>query len=208
MTLPPGYLQAVYPLVRQAGALCVADEVQTGFGRSGSHFWAFETQDVVPDIVTLGKPIANGFPLAAVVTHKEVRRWWVFDAKSRHLTHMLTTLIPQQIAESLPHSYFNSYGGNNLAMAMGEAVLDVVLQEDLQASEPNAWRSWCLWVFRSFTPPPTPPYEQTNQGKALALGTHLRRRFEELMGKHALVGSVRGLGMMLGVELVTDRCVR
>jgi ethanolamine-phosphate phospho-lyase len=65
--LPEGYLQAVYEEMHAHGALCIADEVQCGFGRLGEHFWAFEQQAVVPDIVALGKPIANGFPMGALV---------------------------------------------------------------------------------------------------------------------------------------------
>jgi len=67
-----GILRAAYTAVRAAGGVCVADEVQTGFGRTGAHFWMFETQNVVPDIVTLGKPIGNGHPLGAVVTTPEL----------------------------------------------------------------------------------------------------------------------------------------
>lgn len=71
--LPPsGYLPSAYESVRRAGGVCVADEVQVGFGRFGEHFWAFEQQGVVPDIVTMGKPFGNGMPLAAVVTTKEI----------------------------------------------------------------------------------------------------------------------------------------
>jgi 4-aminobutyrate aminotransferase-like enzyme len=66
--LPEGYLREVYEEMRAEGAVCIADEVQCGFGRAGDHFWAFEEQQVVPDIVTLGKPIGNGFPLGAVVS--------------------------------------------------------------------------------------------------------------------------------------------
>jgi 4-aminobutyrate aminotransferase-like enzyme len=66
--LPDGYLSAAFEHVRAAGGVCIADEVQVGFGRAGTHFWAFETQGVVPDIVTLGKPMGNGHPVAAVVT--------------------------------------------------------------------------------------------------------------------------------------------
>lgn len=65
---PPGYLQECYDIVRKSGGVCIADEVQTGFGRAGSHFWVFQTHGVVPDIVTCGKPIANGYPMAAVVS--------------------------------------------------------------------------------------------------------------------------------------------
>ena len=109
IVLPEGYLKAAYDYVRNAGGVCVADEVQVGFGRVGTHFWGFETQNVVPDIVTLGKPIGNGFPLAAVVTTPE-------------------------IAESFNNGmeYFNTYGGNPVSCAAGLAVLDVIRDENLQ----------------------------------------------------------------------------
>ena len=107
--LPAGYLAASYAAAREHGAVCVADEVQVGFGRVGSHFWAFEEHGVVPDIVTLGKPIGNGHPLAAVVTTRE-------------------------IAESFANGmeYFNTYGGNPVSCAIGLAVLDVIEEEGLQ----------------------------------------------------------------------------
>ncbi|MBS3647205.1 aminotransferase class III-fold pyridoxal phosphate-dependent enzyme [Pseudaminobacter sp. 19-2017] len=107
--LPPGYLKEVYAMVRAAGGLCVADEVQVGFGRVGSHWWAFETQDVVPDIVTMGKPIGNGHPMAALVTTREV-------------------------AASFNNGmeYFNTFGGNPVSCAAGLAVLDVIEQGDLR----------------------------------------------------------------------------
>ena len=72
MVYPDGYLAAAYESIRAAGGLCIADEVQCGFGRVGRHFWAFELQDVIPDIVVLGKPIGNGHPMAAVVTTAEL----------------------------------------------------------------------------------------------------------------------------------------
>ncbi len=108
---PPGYLQRAFETVRDAGGVCIADEVQIGFGRAGTHFWAFETQEVVPDIVTLGKPIGNGHPLAAVVTTRE-------------------------IAESFANGmeYFNTFGGNPVSCAIGMAVLDVIEDEGLQAN--------------------------------------------------------------------------
>jgi 4-aminobutyrate aminotransferase-like enzyme len=109
IVFPPGYLAEVYRHVRAAGAVCIADEVQVGFGRLGTHFWGFETQGVVPDIVVLGKPIGNGFPLAAVVTTKE-------------------------IAESFTNGmeFFSTFGGNPVACAAGLAVLDVLEEEKLQ----------------------------------------------------------------------------
>ena len=109
IVFPPGYLGEVYRLVRAAGGVCIADEVQVGFGRLGSHFWGFETQGVVPDIVVLGKPIGNAFPLAAVVT-------------------------TQEIAASFANGmeFFSTFGGNPVACAAGLAVLDVVEEEKLQ----------------------------------------------------------------------------
>src|SRR5216683_2234735 len=95
--------------VRGAGAVCIADEVQVGFGRLGKHFWGFESQGVVPDIVVLGKPIGNGFPLAAVVTTPE-------------------------IANSFNNGmeFFSTFGGNPVSCAIGLAVLDVLAEEQLQ----------------------------------------------------------------------------
>jgi len=107
--LPEGYLKNAFQYVRTAGGLCIADEVQTGFGRVGSHFWAFESQQVVPDIVTLGKPMGNGQPLAAVVTTAEIA-----DAFANGM------------------EYFNTYGGNPVSCAIGEAVLDVIEAEGLK----------------------------------------------------------------------------
>lgn len=109
IVFPPGYLKEVYRHVRAAGAVCIADEVQVGFGRLGTHFWGFETQGVVPDIVVLGKPIGNGFPLAVVVTTKE-------------------------IADSFANGmeFFSTFGGNPVACAAGLAVFDVLEDEKLQ----------------------------------------------------------------------------
>ena len=96
IVLPDGYLKEAYRRVRAAGGVCLADEVQVGFGRVGSHFWGFETQGVVPDIVTMGKPIGNGFPLAAVVTTR-----------------------PIADAFASGPEYFNTYGGNPVSLAAG-----------------------------------------------------------------------------------------
>jgi 4-aminobutyrate aminotransferase-like enzyme/Ser/Thr protein kinase RdoA (MazF antagonist) len=107
--LPERYLFEAYRAVRAAGGVCVADEVQTGFGRAGTNFWMFETQGVVPDIVTLGKPIGNGHPMGAVITTPE-------------------------IADSFANGmeYFNTFGGNPVSCATGLAVLDVIREEELQ----------------------------------------------------------------------------
>ena len=110
IVFPPGYLSEVYRHVRAAGAVCIADEVQTGFARLGTHFWGFETQGVVPDIVVLGKPIGNGFPLAAVITTQEIVN--SFDNGME---------------------FFSTFGGNPVACAAGLAVLEVLEEEDLQS---------------------------------------------------------------------------
>lgn len=108
---PPGYLRQVYSHVRAAGGVCLADEVQVGFGRVGSHMWAFQTQgdDIVPDIVTLGKPMGNGHPVSAVITTREI-------AESFGATGM---------------EYFNTFGGNPVSAAIANAVLDVIEKENL-----------------------------------------------------------------------------
>jgi 4-aminobutyrate aminotransferase-like enzyme/Ser/Thr protein kinase RdoA (MazF antagonist) len=114
VVLPEGYLDAAYRAVRAAGGICIADEVQVGFGRAGTHFWAFETQGVVPDIVTMGKSIGNGHPIGAVVTTLEIAA--SFDNGME---------------------YFNTFGGNAVSCAVGTAVLDVIEAQQLQ---PHALR--------------------------------------------------------------------
>ncbi len=107
--LPDGFLKQSYQHVRQHGGFCIADEVQVGFGRAGKHFWSFELQDAVPDIVTLGKPIGNGHPIGAVIT-------------------------TQEIAETFANGmeYFNTFGGSQVSSSVGMAVLDVIELEGLQ----------------------------------------------------------------------------
>src|SRR5437588_1417535 len=108
VVFPDGYLKNVYEHVRAAGGVCIADEVQAGFGRTGTHFWGFETQGVVPDIVTMAKGIGNGCPLAAVVT-----------------TPQIAGVLSKRI-------HFNTFGGNPVVCAMGKAVLGVIEREKLQ----------------------------------------------------------------------------
>src|SRR5690606_9065997 len=127
--------------------------VQAGFGRTGTHYWGFETQGVVPDIVTLAKGIGNGCPLAAVAT---------------------TPAIAQALESRI---HFNTVRGNPVSMAMGRAVLEVIERENLQAN-------------------------------ALARGAQLKAGFQRLAAKHSLIGDVRGLGLMLGLELVKDRTTK
>ncbi len=106
--LPDGYLQHVYKSVRDAGGLCISDEVQTGFGRTGTKFWGFENQGVTPDIVTMAKGMGNGAPCGAVVTRAD---------------------IAQTMAQRL---HFNTFGGNPVSMAQCEATLDIMLSENIQ----------------------------------------------------------------------------
>jgi alanine-glyoxylate transaminase/(R)-3-amino-2-methylpropionate-pyruvate transaminase len=150
VVFPDGYLKHAYAHVRAAGGLCIADEVQTGFGRTGTHFWGFETQGVIPDIVTMAKGIGNGCALGAVVT---------------------TPKIAQALAARI---HFNTFGGNPVACAQGRAVLEVIENEGLQAN-------------------------------SLKIGNYLKAGFAKLAEKHALIGDIRGLGLMLGIELVKDR---
>src|SRR3954471_7597120 len=107
--LPDRYLASVYAIVRGAGGVCIADEVQTAYGRMGTHFYAFEAQRVIPDIVVLGKPIGNGYPLGAVVTTEEIAT--SFDNGME---------------------FFSTFGGSTVSCAVGLAVLDVVQEEGLQ----------------------------------------------------------------------------
>ena len=109
ITPPAGFFLQAAKHMADAGGLLVADEVQAGFGRTGEHLWGFERHDVVPDIVTLGKPMGNGFPLAAVVCPREI-----VEAFAQHT------------------DYFNTFGGNPVACAAGMAVLDVLKDERLQ----------------------------------------------------------------------------
>ncbi|KAI2662310.1 Ethanolamine-phosphate phospho-lyase [Labeo rohita] len=111
---PVGYFQKVAQHVRNAGGIFIADEVQVGFGRVGTHFWGFQLQgeDFVPDIVTMGKPIGNGHPMSCVITTREVAERFMSSGME----------------------YFNTFGGNPVSCAIGLAVLDVIEKEDLQGN--------------------------------------------------------------------------
>jgi alanine-glyoxylate transaminase/(R)-3-amino-2-methylpropionate-pyruvate transaminase len=150
LVYPDGYLKHVYEHVRAAGGLCIADEVQTGFGRTGERFWGFETQEVIPDIVTMAKSIGNGTPLAAVVTTPAIAR----------------SLIGR--------IHFNTFGGNPVSCAIGKKVLEIILRDNLQA-------------------------------RCAEVGGYMLEGFRRLMDKHAVIGDVRGKGLMTGIELVKDR---
>ena len=151
---PPGYLKRAANIVHAAGGLFVADEVQPGFGRTGSHFWGFEVDGSEPDIVTLGKPMGNGHPIAAVVTRSE---------------------LASTFSES--GGYFNTFGGNPVSAAAALAVLDVIEGENLQQN-------------------------------ALKIGRHITDSLWSLADMHDCIGDVRGNGLFIAVELVTDRSAR
>ena len=151
IVLPEGYLREAFRFVRAAGGICAVDEVQVGFGRVGTHMWAFEVQGVIPDIVTLGKPMGNGHPIGAVITTPE---------------------ISAAFADGM--EYFNTFGGNPVSCAIGMAVLDVIDEEGLQE-------------------------------QAARVGQYLVEGFHSLSEKYPLIGDIRGLGLFIGIELVTDR---
>ncbi|HTG49274.1 MAG TPA: aspartate aminotransferase family protein [Gemmatimonadales bacterium] len=149
----PNYFREAYRIVREHGGLCIADEVQTGFGRTGEHYWGFQNFGVVPDIVTMAKGFGNGAPLAAVTTRRE---------------------IAEVLAQRL---HFNTFGGNPVSTAAGLAVMDVIEEEGLQRN-------------------------------AKVIGRRFKDGLERLAALHPIVGDVRGMGLMLGVELVTDHQAR
>ena len=107
--LPKKYLETIYPIIRSLGGVCIVDEVQTGFGRIGSHFWAFESHDIVPDMVIIGKPMGNGHPMGALIT---------------------TDSIAKSFEQGV--EFFSSFGGNPVSCAIGKAVLEVIEQEELK----------------------------------------------------------------------------
>lgn len=154
-TDPAGFLTEAVAAIREAGGIFIADEVQPGLGRTGDAFWGFlRHEGLVPDIVTMGKPLGNGHPLAGLAVRPEVLA--AFGRECR---------------------YFNTFGGNPVSMAAGMAVLDVIEREGLMA---NAQR----------------------------VGRHLRAGLSKLAERHALIGDVRGAGLFVGLELVTDRGAR
>ncbi|HWL92953.1 MAG TPA: aspartate aminotransferase family protein [Phycisphaerae bacterium] len=150
VTPPKEYFKIVYDAVRKAGGVCIADEVQTGFGRTGEHYWGFQNWDVMPDMVTMAKGIGNGTALGACTTTAEI---------SKALVGKI---------------HFNTFGGNPVQAIQGLTTLEVIDAEGIQAN-------------------------------AKKVGGVLKRGLEGLMERHAIIGEVRGLGLMLGVELVRDR---
>lgn len=150
VTPPPEYFPIVYDIVREHGGICIADEVQGGFGRTGTHYWAHQNWDVNPDMVVMAKGIGNGAPLGAMTTRADI---------SEALTNRI---------------HFNTFGGNPVSMIQGMATLEVIDAEGIQEN-------------------------------ARVVGGHLKDGLLELQEKHSLIGDVRGMGLMLGVELVSDR---
>lgn len=153
VTPPPEYFQVVYEIVRRYGGLCIADEVQTAFGRTGEHYWGFENWGVTPDLVTMAKGLGNGAPIGACTTRPEIA------AMMARRTH------------------FNTFGGNPVSVTQGLATLEIIDRAGLQEN-------------------------------ARIVGGHLRQRLLALQERHPLIGEVRGLGLMLGVELVRDRVTK
>jgi 4-aminobutyrate aminotransferase-like enzyme len=152
---PPAYLREAAGRVKALGGLLIADEVQAGHGRSGTHLWSFQAAGIEPDMVVMGKPMGNGFPVAALVVRPE-----------------LLAAVPEET------ELFSTYGGNPVACAAALAVLDVIAGEDLVAN-------------------------------AAATGAYLREGLlhlaDEAGGGGSLIGDIRGQGLLLGVELVTDQ---
>lgn len=147
---PKEYFQVAYEIIRKYGGLCIADEVQTGLGRTGEHYWGFENYGVTPDMVTLAKGLANGSPIGACVTRPEISK-----------------VMQRRV-------HFNTFGGNPVTMTQGLATLEVIDAEGLQEN-------------------------------ARVVGGFLKEGLQALAEKHTAIGDVRGLGLMLGVELVQDR---
>jgi 4-aminobutyrate aminotransferase-like enzyme/Ser/Thr protein kinase RdoA (MazF antagonist) len=148
---PPTYVRELVRRVHEAGALFVADEVQGGFGRVGTHLWSFQTAAIEPDIVVLGKPMGNGYPVGAVLTRSEIVDRFARD-----------------------RSFFSTFGGNPVAAAASLAVLDVLEEEGLQAH-------------------------------AAQVGNYVHAQVELLADRHEVIGDIRSRGLLLGIDLVTDR---
>ncbi len=148
--VPDGYMRAVEKKIRAAGGLMICDEVQSGFGRMGQ-WWGHEHHGVRADIVTMGKPVGNGHPLGVVVTTEEYLNRFIDKTR-----------------------LFSTFGGNTVACAAGNAVIDVIEQEDL--------------IERS-----------------RLIGAYMRSEIAKLASAHALIGNIRGHGMVTGLEFVTDR---
>ncbi len=151
---PKGFLQGAVLAIKQAGGLFIADEVQPGFGRTGEHMWGFQRHEVLPDIVTLGKPMGNGQPIAGLLATADALA--EFGQRSR---------------------YFNTFAGNTVSCAAALAVLKTLERDGLMAH-------------------------------ARHVGNVLHNGISALRSRHAAIGDVRGAGLFVGVELVSDRLTR
>ena len=178
MIPPAGYLSGAFEKVRAAGGVCVADEVQSGFGRTGDHLWGFEAHDVVPDIVTLGKPIGNGLSMAAVVT------------------------TPAIVASLMKETdFFSTTGGNPVACAVGLAVLDVLEQESLQECAARVGAKLRSHIEKLAQ---QHPLIGDVRGAGLFIGVELVRNHSTLepaaKETAAIVNRMRELGVLVGIE--------
>lgn len=151
---PVGYLREAIDVVHAAGGVWIADEVQPGFGRTGDEFWGFARHGIVPDLVTMGKPMANGIPVSALAAQADVLA-------------AFSDFIP----------YFNTFGGNPVSMAAAQAVLRVIREENLQQHSQH-------------------------------VGALAQQELAALKLAHPAIGDVRGAGLFMGLELVTDRATK
>jgi len=179
IVFPKGYLKKAYEHVRNAGGVCIADEVQIGFGRVGSHFWGFETQGAIPDIVTMGKPIGNGHPLAAVVTTPEIAK--SFDNGME---------------------FFSTTGGNTVSCAVGLAVLNEIESKNLQE---NAFSVGKYMKEKLLDLKKKYPLIGDVRGLGLFLGVELVKDHEELFEPAAeeatyIVNRMKELGVLISVD--------
>src|SRR5262249_203205 len=178
IVFPPGYLAEVYAACRTSRVVCIADEVQVGFGRLGKHFWGFGSQAVVPDIVVLGKPIGNGFPLAAVITTPE---------------------IAQSFANGM--EFFSTFGGNPVACAAGLAVLDVLRDQDLQQNALTAGKE-LITALRDLQTCHALMGDVRGSGLFLGLDLVRNRKTREPAPQQAsyIVNRLRELGILTGTD--------
>jgi 4-aminobutyrate aminotransferase len=146
---PPGYFEKAYAIAREHGGLCISDEVQTGWGRTGDKWFGIEQWNVEPDIMTSAKGLGNGVPIG-----------W--------------TIATPEVADKFPGLTFATFGGNPVSTAAALAVVQTIEEEDLRTN-------------------------------AAVVGAYLREKFDALKEKYAIIGDARGMGLMQGLELVTDR---
>lgn len=149
---PEGYFERAYEIARKHGGLCIADEVQTGWGRTGDKWFGIENWDVEPDIITSAKGMAGGFPIG-----------W--------------TIATPEVADSYPGLTFSTFGGNPVSMAAALAVINIIEEEDLRTN-------------------------------AKTVGDYLREKLDNLKEKYEIVGDVRGMGLMQGIEFVKSKVTK